>query len=42
MEEVTLKCEVITPMFMTGADGKTPELRPSEFKGIIYGRFQKI
>ncbi len=35
MEEVTLKCEVITPMFMAGADGKTPELRPSEFKGMM-------
>jgi len=32
-EEMTLK--VITPMFMLGADNKTPELRPSEFKGMM-------
>ncbi|MEM5810168.1 MAG: type III-B CRISPR module RAMP protein Cmr1 [Candidatus Aenigmatarchaeota archaeon] len=30
-----LRCKVITPMFMTGADGRTPELRPSEFKGMM-------
>lgn len=30
-----LKCEVITPVFMAGADGRTPELRPSEFKGMM-------
>lgn len=29
------ECKVITPMFMAGADGKTPELRPSEFKGMM-------
>lgn len=33
--ETKFECEVITPMFMTGADGKTPELRPSEFKGMM-------
>lgn len=33
--ELTLTCELITPMFMTGADRETPELRPSEFKGMI-------
>jgi CRISPR-associated protein Cmr1 len=32
-EEITLK--VITPIFMLGADNKTPELRPSEFKGMM-------
>jgi len=32
-EEITLK--VITPMFMLGADNRTPELRPSEFKGMM-------
>jgi CRISPR-associated protein Cmr1 len=32
-EEITLK--VITPMFMLGADNKTAELRPSEFKGMM-------
>jgi len=30
-----LKCRLITPMFMAGADGRTPELRPSEFKGMM-------
>ncbi|MCX7724319.1 MAG: type III-B CRISPR module RAMP protein Cmr1 [Thermodesulfovibrio sp.] len=30
-----LKCKLITPMFMAGADGRTPELRPSEFKGMM-------
>ncbi|MBC7319734.1 type III-B CRISPR module RAMP protein Cmr1 [bacterium] len=29
------ECQVITPMFMAGADGRTPELRPSEFKGMM-------
>lgn len=35
MKSATFKCKVITPMFMAGADGRTPELRPSEFKGMI-------
>ena len=35
VKKVTFECEVITPMFMAGADGSTPELRPSEFKGMI-------
>jgi len=35
MNEIKFKCRVITPMFMAGADGKTPELRPSEFKGMM-------
>lgn len=35
MNKVTFNCEIITPMFMSGADGKTPELRPSEFKGMM-------
>ncbi|CUS91253.1 CRISPR-associated protein Cmr1 [Candidatus Kryptonium thompsonii] len=33
--ELKLKCKTITPMFMAGADGKTPELRSSEFKGMM-------
>ncbi len=33
--ELILKCKVITPMFMVGADGRTPELRPTEFKGMM-------
>ena len=32
---ITLKCEVITPMFLTGADGTTPELRPPSIKGAL-------
>lgn len=35
MNQVKFNCKIITPMFMTGADGKTPELRPSEFKGMM-------
>lgn len=35
MYKLILKCRVITPMFMAGADGRTPELRPSEFKGMM-------
>ncbi|MEO0296961.1 MAG: type III-B CRISPR module RAMP protein Cmr1 [candidate division WOR-3 bacterium] len=35
MKILKLKCKLITPMFMAGADGKTPELRPSEFKGMM-------
>lgn len=35
MYSLKLKCRLITPMFMAGADGRTPELRPSEFKGMI-------
>jgi CRISPR-associated protein Cmr1 len=35
MEILKLTCRVITPMFMAGADNKTPELRPSEFKGMM-------
>jgi len=32
---VTFECETITPMFMYGADGKTPELRPASIKGVM-------
>lgn len=35
MKNVAFKCEVITPLYMAGSDGKTPELRPSEFKGML-------
>ncbi|MCS7202297.1 MAG: type III-B CRISPR module RAMP protein Cmr1 [Dictyoglomus sp.] len=35
MYTLNLKCKIITPLFMLGADGKTPELRPSEFKGMM-------
>ena len=29
------ECEVLTPMFLAGADGMTPELRPSSIKSAI-------
>ena len=35
METITFECEVITPMFLAGADGKTPELRPPSIKGAM-------
>jgi len=35
VKKILLTCETVTPMFMYGADGKTPELRPSEFKGMM-------
>jgi CRISPR-associated protein Cmr1 len=35
MEKITFQCEVITPMFLAGADGKTPELRPTSIKGAM-------
>lgn len=35
MQEITFQCEVITPMFLAGADGKTPELRAPSIKGAL-------
>ncbi len=35
MYNVKLKCEVITPLFMSGVDGNALEIRPSEFKGMM-------
>ncbi|MDI3478000.1 MAG: CRISPR-associated protein Cmr1 [Thermoanaerobacterium sp.] len=35
MHKVEFKCEVITPMFMAGADRNSVEPRPSEFKGMM-------
>jgi CRISPR-associated protein Cmr1 len=35
MKSVTFNCEVITPMFLAGADGHTPELRPPSIKGAM-------
>ncbi len=34
MNEIIIKCRTITPMFMTGASDR-PEIRPSEFKGMM-------
>lgn len=35
MKTITFQCETITPMFLAGADGKTPELRPPSIKGAL-------
>lgn len=35
MNSITFTCEVVTPMFLAGADGKTPELRPPSIKGAM-------
>lgn len=35
MEQITFTCETITPMFLAGADGQTPELRPPSIKGAL-------
>jgi len=35
MEKIVFECEAITPMFMYGADGITPELRPASIKGVM-------
>lgn len=35
MQSATFTCEVITPMFMAGADGTTPELRAPSIKGVM-------
>ena len=35
MESITFHCEVITPMFLAGADGQTPELRAPSIKGAM-------
>ncbi len=35
MEIITFTCETITPMFLAGADGSTPEFRASSIKGAM-------
>jgi CRISPR-associated protein Cmr1 len=35
MKTITFECETITPMFLGGADGRTPELRPPSIKGLM-------
>ncbi|MCS6904872.1 MAG: type III-B CRISPR module RAMP protein Cmr1 [Bacteroidia bacterium] len=35
MYKAIVSCEVITPMFIAGADGKTPELRAASIKGVM-------
>lgn len=35
MESVVFTCKVLTPMFLNGADGQTPELRAPSIKGAM-------
>lgn len=35
MEELSYRCEVITPMFVAGADQETAELREASIKGLL-------
>jgi len=35
IQTIKFKCETITPMFLSGADGKTPELRAPSIKGAL-------
>lgn len=35
MEKIIFECETITPMFLAGADGITPELRAPSIKGAL-------
>lgn len=35
MNSITFTCEVVTPMFLAGADGEKPELRPPSIKGAM-------
>ncbi len=50
MQQIIFTCETVTPMFLAGADGSTPELRPPSIKGALRfwwralnaGRFKSI
>lgn len=35
MNKLELTLETVTPMFLRGADGSTPELRPPAFRGVM-------
>ena len=35
MRQIAFDCEIVTPMFLYGADGKTPELRAPSLKGVL-------
>lgn len=35
MQSITFQCEVVTPLFMAGADGATPEFRAPSIKGAM-------
>ncbi len=35
MHQITFHCRIISPMFLSGADGQTPELRAPSIKGAL-------
>ncbi len=35
IHKITFECETVTPMFLAGADGRTPELRAPSIKGAL-------
>ena len=35
MQQIIFNCQTITPMFLAGANGTTPELRPPSIKGAL-------
>ncbi len=35
MKSIKFTLETITPLFLAGADGQTPELRPPSIKGMM-------
>lgn len=35
MQSIVFECEIVTPMFLGGADGKMPELRAPSLKGML-------
>lgn len=35
IEKICFEIETVTPMFLSGADGKTAELRPASLKGLL-------
>jgi CRISPR-associated protein Cmr1 len=35
MAKLTLTLEVVTPLFLAGADGREPEMRPASFRGAL-------
>ncbi|MFH0988531.1 MAG: type III-B CRISPR module RAMP protein Cmr1 [bacterium] len=41
-KKVTFKCEVITPMFLGGADPDKPELRPPSIRGAMRWWFRTM
>ncbi len=35
MKSISFKCKILTPMFIGGADGRTPEIRAPSIKGMM-------